>query len=342
MTSRESLDVSLGMNLTYFANSGYNHKMNVLIQRVVDAIEALPEKLTKELFLRVKDKLSQQYQSFLFSQPYQHAFYGSDLCVLNEKWTVEERMAVIKKVTREDLIHFTKRLLNCFHMEVLVHGNASPEEAKEMTNTLLKGLNPATPFPSSLPQLRVVQLESCTDYIYRFEEFNETNTNSSVKVLYQIGPMELSTNATLAFISHLVKEPAFNELRTEEQLGYIVHSSIDTSGDDIKGLLFLIQSDAFDPVHLDSRVEAFVDRFRSKIVDTSAEEFQTNIEAVVKSFLEKVSLVMRMCLVLLNDVSSHQDTCLPSSTDRTKILGKKLPSTGTSLQIVPTFSESIK
>jgi insulysin len=270
--------------------------MNVLIQRVVDSIEALPEKLTEELFGRVKDKLKQQYQSFLFSQPYQHAFYGSDLCVLNEKWTVEERVAVIENVTREDLIQFTKRLLDRFHMEVLIHGNASVDEAKEMTNTLLKGLNPATPFPSTLPQLRVVQLDSGTDYIYQFDEFNETNTNSSVKVLYQIGPMELSANATLAFIAHLVKEPAFNELRTEEQLGYIVHTSIDTAGDDIKGLLFLIQSDAFDPVHLDSRVEAFVDRFRSKIVDMSAEEFQTNVEAVVKSFLEKVRTVVAMRL----------------------------------------------
>ena len=291
---------------TLYQCSGYNHKMNVLIQRVVDAIEAVPEKLTADLFDRVKDKLSQQFQSFLFAQPYQHAFYGSDLCVLNEKWTVEERMEVIKNVTREDLVQFAKRLLSRFHMEVLIHGNARPEEAKEMTNTLLNGLNPAKPFPSTLPQLRVVKLQPGTDHVYRFEEFNETNTNSAVKVLYQIGPMELKTNATLAFLSHLVKEPAFNELRTEEQLGYIVHSSIDTAGDNIKGLLFLIQSDAFDPVHLDSRVEAFVDRFRKRIVDMSAQEFQTNVDAVVKSFLEKVRrLCLAYCIALATILSRY-------------------------------------
>lgn len=281
----------LSLTLLYTISSvvsGYNHKMKVLIQRILDAIEALPNKLTEELFHRVTDKLSQQYQSFLFSQPYQHAFYGADLCLLNEKWTVEERMAVIEKLTRDDLIQFAKRLLNCFHLEVLIHGNVSPDEAKDMTKELLDGLNPARPFPSTLPQLRVVQLNPGTDYVYRFKEFNDTNTNSSVKVLYQIGPMDLRTNATLAFIAHLVKEPAFNELRTAEQLGYIVHSQIDTCGDDIKGLVFLIQSDAFDPVHLDSRIEAFVDRFRSKIMNMSAEEFQTNVEAVVKSFMEKV------------------------------------------------------
>jgi insulysin len=270
--------------------SGYNHKMNILIERVIHAIGALPEKLTEELFSRQKEKLTQQFQSVLFAQPYQHAMYGSDLCVLNEKWTVEENIAAIQPLTRQDLVELTKRLLSRFHVEVLVHGNASPEEATEMCNTLLNGLNPATPFASNLPESRVVQLQSGTDYVYRFREFNETNTNSSVKVLYQIGAMDLRTNATLAFLSHLIKEPAFNELRTEEQLGYIVHTSVDTAGDDIKGLLFLIQSDAFDPIHLDGRVEAFLERFRSKIVQMSAEEFQINIDAVVKNFMEKVRL----------------------------------------------------
>ena len=193
--------------------------MNVLIQRIVDAIAALPTKLTEELFQRIKDKLSQQFQSFYFSQPYQHAFYGSDLCVLNEKWTVEERMAVIENVTREDLIEFSRRLLSRFHLEVLVHGNASPDEAKQMSDTLLNGLHPLTPFASNLPQLRVVQLNAGTDFVYRFKEFNEGNSNSAIKVLYQIGPMDLKTNATLAFLAHLIKEPAFNILRTEETLG---------------------------------------------------------------------------------------------------------------------------
>jgi insulysin len=279
--------------------------MNILIQRVLHAIGALPEKLTEELFSRQKDKLTQQIQSALFSQPYQHALYGSDLCVLNEKWTIDERMAAIQPLIRPDLVEFTKRLLSRFHVEVLVHGNASPEEATQMCDLFLKGLNPTTPLASNLPALRVVQLQPGTDYVYRFREFNETNTNSSVKVLYQIGAMDLRTNATLAFLAHLIKEPAFNELRTEEQLGYIVHTSVDTAGDDIKGLLFLIQSDAFDPIHLDGRVEAFLERFRSKIVKMSVEEFQINIDAVVKNFMEKVRLFVAVFDRLLTIASTH-------------------------------------
>lgn len=71
------------------------------------------------------------------------------------------------------------------------------------------------------------------------------------------------------------------------QLGYIVHSSLKTNGDAVKSLLFLIQSDSKDPTYLDSRIENFLDGFRSKMVKMSSEEFETNVEAVVQTFLEK-------------------------------------------------------
>ena len=105
-----------------------------------------------------------------------------------------------------------------------------------------------------------------------------------------MGVLELPDNATLAFLHHLIREPAFNQLRTEEQLGYIVHTSIKTSGDNIKGMLFLIQSDSFDPIHVESRVEEFLASFRQRIVSMTVEDFQENVDAVVASFLEKVRL----------------------------------------------------
>ncbi|KAL3928885.1 MAG: hypothetical protein SGARI_004909 [Bacillariaceae sp.] len=112
-------------------------------------------------------------------------------------------------------------------------------------------------------------------FLHRFSEFNETNPNSCVEIVLQMGKLDMATNAKLAF------------LRTEEQLGYIVHTSVKTSGDHIKGLLFLIQSDSFDPIHVEERIEVFLANFRQRILDLTEEEFQTNVDTVVASFLEK-------------------------------------------------------
>ena len=267
--------------------SGYNHKQAVLVGRILNAINGLAERLEDSLLERMKDKIEKSYLSFTFAQPYQHAIYGGDLCFETSKWTLEEKLAALKKVTMDDMRNFSHRLLSSFQLEMLVHGNCTPEEAKSIGELYIEKLKPAAPSEGTLPAIRVAQLEDKKDYYYRFKEFNEEDNNSALVSVYQMGPMDLATNSVLAFLHHLVKEPAFNELRTNEQLGYIVHTSIKTSGDNIKGLLFLIQSDVRDPNYLDERVEAFLERFRTRLVEMEAEEFDTNIQAVKKNFLEK-------------------------------------------------------
>jgi insulysin len=267
--------------------SGYNHKQAVLVGRILDAINALADRLEESLLERMKDKIEKSYLSFTFAQPYQHAIYGADLCFETSKWKIEDKLAALKRVTLDDMRNFSRRLLSSFRLEMLIHGNCTPEEAMAIGELYIEKLQPTEPCEATLPAIRVTQLENKKDYYYRFVEFNEEDNNSALVSVYQMGPMDLATNSILAFLHHLVKEPAFNELRTNEQLGYIVHTSIKTSGDNIKGLLFLIQSDGYDPNHLDERVEAFLVRFRTRLVEMEAEEFDTNIQAVKKNFLEK-------------------------------------------------------
>ena len=267
--------------------SGYNHKARILLKRMVQAMTAVPDKLELSLFERVKDKVTKQFQNFAFAQPYQHAFYECDLCLETTKWSIEDKMGALEGIEMQDIIDFSRRVLSRFHLELLVHGNVSTDEAKEMADNILDEFNPSPPLPSTIPQMRVVQLQDGKEYVHRYQEPNENNTNSCIASFYQIGPMELNANAVLALLHHLLKEPAFNELRTNEQLGYIVHTSVKTNGDNIKGLLFLIQSDSYDPIYMDGRIEAFVDRLREKIEKMADEEFKSNITAVCESFREK-------------------------------------------------------
>ena len=267
--------------------SGYNDKSSVLVGRILDAIGALAERLDEGLFERMKDKIEKQYKGFFQSPPYQHAMYAGDLSLETCKWSIEDKLQALERIRMAQVISFSRRLLDSFRLEMLVHGNCTPDEAKATAVLFVDRLNLTEPFEATLPAVRVAELKNGHDYYYRLPEFNPEDTNSCLCSIYQMGPMDLSTNAMLAFLHHLIKEPAFNELRTNEQLGYIVHAGIKTSGDDIKGLLFLIQSDGYNPIHLDERVEAFLHRFRSRLADMSADEFKSNISAVVSLFLEK-------------------------------------------------------
>lgn len=275
---------SRGLEITV---SGYNHKAHILLKRMVQAMTELPNKLELSLFERVKDKVAKQYENFQFAQPYQHAFYAADLCLETTKWSIEDKMSALESIAMDDVVDFAHRALSRFHLELLVHGNLSKDEAKEMADIILDEFKPLPPLPSTITEMLVAKLEDGKDYVHRFQEPNENNTNSCMASLYQAGPMELNANAVLALLHHLLKEPAFNELRTNEQLGYIVHTSVKTNGDNVKGILFLIQSDSFDPIHMDGRIEAFIERLRTKIETMTDEEFKSNIDAVCQTFREK-------------------------------------------------------
>jgi insulysin len=294
--------------------TGYHHKADVLVERIVDtclSITSTTETNTvdAEVFGRIVSKMEQQYQSFLVgAQPYQHAIYGADLCLEDIQFTVSEKLAVLKRVTSTEVLQFATRFWKHCQLEGLVHGNVTAHDATTVLEMIWNKLGRSRDERNTHSSVdrRVVQLQPATSYLYRFAEFNDANTNSVLQIVLQMGEtatMALKDNATLAFLHHLIKEPAFNQLRTEEQLGYIVHTSIKTSGDTVKGLLFLVQSDSHDPIHVEGRVEAFLATVRQRIIDMTPEDFQQNVEAVVASFLEKVRTTMTMTRGLLLGIS---------------------------------------
>lgn len=84
----------------------------------------------------------------------------------------------------------------------------------------------------------------------------------------------------------MMNEPAFDELRTKQQLGYVVH----VSGWRLHGAMgvrFLLQSER-EPVYLESRVDAFLEAYRTQLAATTSEEFEKQKEGLISYLLEKV------------------------------------------------------
>jgi len=284
-------NTALGMEIQV---SGYNHKAGILLQRICDTVkDKLPAVLTSDegFFERMRKKLEQQYQSALVAQPYQHGSMAVGLVLeASNKGFIQTRLSYLTNkqlLTSSVLLHFSNQLLSSFQLELLVHGNATVEQAKEWTSILLDSFEPVAPL--RLPSLRGVELPCpSSESIYRLQSWNEHDENSCVVNIYQVGPVDIRTNATLSLLLQLLREPAFNILRTEEQLGYIVFTSIKTCAENIKSLMFLVQSDSFDPIHVDERIEKFLVLFRTNIlVRMSQEEFQANVDAVCDSMLER-------------------------------------------------------
>ena len=74
-------------------------------------------------------------------------------------------------------------------------------------------------------------------------------------------------------LTQILSEPAFNVLRTQEQLGYIVAcSQWVLSGDVHFGIRIVVQSERH-PTYIEERVEAFLELMKSKLETMPESEF---------------------------------------------------------------------
>jgi secreted Zn-dependent insulinase-like peptidase len=97
---------------------------------------------------------------------------------------------------------------------------------------------------------------------------------------------KIANESILELLVHLISEPAFDQLRTKEQLGYIVHTSSKKIGP-LCGLQMIVQSSHKDPAYLDTRIELFLELFRATLGAFTEEELKTDSQAVIEKLLEK-------------------------------------------------------
>ena len=83
----------------------------------------------------------------------------------------------------------------------------------------------------------------------------------------------------------VIKERCFTQLRTKEQLGYIVKSLVRRSNG-AQGIKIVVQSEV-EPGYLDARIEAFIEDLEEALEQMGEPEFNSHVEALATKRLEK-------------------------------------------------------
>lgn len=89
----------------------------------------------------------------------------------------------------------------------------------------------------------------------------------------------------LSLLVHIIHEPAFDQLRTQEQLGYVVSTSTKIAASAI-ALDIQIQSTR-SPWFLEERIEAFLEQFRDILAGMTTEYFEAKKDGLIVRLLER-------------------------------------------------------
>ena len=209
------------------------------------------------------------------------------------RWRVEQYEEVINSpaTTPAALEAHLARALSRFVADALVAGSVRASDAAALAagavGDLARAFASGRVWPGQEKDLRVVKVPAGRAASVLVEDGpNPKDANSAAAVLYQVGPDEMRANALAALLVHLGKRDAFNVLRTQEQLGYIVSMFLSQEAG-VRGVALVLQSDKHSAAHLAARSEAFARALVARLGALSAEEFAAGVEELAKAKLER-------------------------------------------------------
>nr|PNR46368.1 hypothetical protein PHYPA_013487 [Physcomitrium patens] len=230
--------------------SGYHHKLIALVEKIIDKVVNF--EVEEERFSVIKEKVMKDYLNFRFQQPYQQVMYNCSILLEHKRWHINEFIEVLPSLEARDLIAFYPRILSRIFLECFIAGNLTCTEAEGL----------------------VEQIE------------NSLADGPLIKTYFQIGQDNTHMNALLELFVLAAKREVFHQLRTVEQLGYVV-SLMSKNDFGVRGAHFIIQSTAKDPRGLEERVEVFLEQFENDLQKMSDEDFKKNVYTLIQIKLEK-------------------------------------------------------
>ncbi|KAL3755301.1 hypothetical protein ACJRO7_002364 [Eucalyptus globulus] len=285
---------------------GYNHKLRILLEKVIEKIATF--EVRPERFAVIKEVVTKDYQNLKFQQPYQQAMYYCSLILQDNTRPWTEQLEVLPSIKGEDLTNFLPLMLSRTFLEFYIAGNIERVEAESMVqhveNILFHGPQPICQqlYPSQHLTNRVVKLGTGLSHFYSAEGLNPSDENSCLVHYIQVHRDDIVMNVKLQLFALIAKQPAFHQLRSVEQLGYIT-VLMQRNDYGIRGLQFIIQSTVKGPGHIDLRVEEFLKMFESKLSQMTNEEFKSNVNALIDMKLEKHKNLREECAFYWKEIS---------------------------------------
>lgn len=269
--------------------SGYSDKVPILLEKVLTTIREL--NIDEKQFERVKEEVVRSWRNVGFMEPYRQIHGVMEYLVLERGWTGKDKVVKLEKEISLGDFHAFKEgfLRQQTHLEWLIHGNISSTNATFLSQTLsLPFLYPINPFHTFfIPSHHRPILFPCGSSTYHHLLPDPSNPNNCVSYCLQL-PAETTTNPKLraqaALLALMLEEPAFDQLRTREQLGYIVFSGIKYIAG--AAILYVMIQSRKACTYLEKRIEEFLQKFGEEVLGDEGRKMTEEEFERYKSSLE--------------------------------------------------------
>lgn len=242
--------------------TGFTDKQAALVSQIAEII-ATP--LTAQQFSQNMDLLQRSLRSVEQMMQFQQASELLKATLFTGRFELADVLAATQQVTLDELNTYIQHTLTQSQLRLLAQGNYNEADVTAIAKALAStaGSNrDYQVFSSWQPQpgqrLSVMRTNSQAD--------------STVFRLQVLPQGDYAGKAAAKVLSGHLHQAFFNQLRTEEQLGYVVQA-MDMPLNEHAGLMLVIQSPALSAQQLQLRVDSFLQQYAQQLATLSEEGF---------------------------------------------------------------------
>jgi insulysin len=165
----------------------------------------------------------------------------------------------------------------------VVHGNWTEEKVRKSLEVLLAEIR-SKPLLHEKRYQEVVEVLDLQEVVLISKKVEDNN--NALHYGLQIGSMDYSGHAKASLVASIVETDFYTQMRTNQQLGYIVWS-FNNRIEDRLFFRFIIQSSTYGPFELKARVETWMSRASKLFDNLTDEEFERHRKGLIVSLEKK-------------------------------------------------------
>ncbi len=278
-----------GYNTITIDTSGYSQHLDDLLKdliadskhgRRIDHID-----VEETTFQEIRKKMKKAIANREHDAAYQQLIYETGQFFSTAAVHHKDYIKFIDEMTLSKVNVFARKFFSEVSIRCFTYGNVDKEKVKPVVENFFHDLQ-AVGFVDE--EIEVFENKYFQMPAQKYAMvLNGPNNNNGQVTLYKTDEWTIENQAYVDLLAKLLEQPFFTELRTHQQLGYVV-AAFSTSSHGFCGLGTLIQSQSHTAMDCFNRAQTFLEEFLKDLPNTLNDE---DVELVKQSIISELTLV---------------------------------------------------
>ncbi|GGW31757.1 insulinase family protein [Vreelandella hamiltonii] len=258
-----------GITLSF---SGWRDGQTPLIEQAIAQLQQAD--ISASAFERVRYQLQREWRNAPQASLTGQASRALGEALLTPQWSSAELLEASQRLEKQHLDNFRRRFLGNLYIDAMAVGNLTADQAREQASLIRGALTPRLS-RDDIPTLQPLRVADESTTL----QPHSTREESLVLRYLQGRDQSLEEQARLSVLAQWLDTPFYQQLRTEEQLGYIVNAGYSPLLE-APGVALIVQSPDVDSATIAERMDDFLHQAQARLEALSDEELAAHRQAV--------------------------------------------------------------